>query len=150
MLTRIRLPAKLPCHMYNLWLVSCTFLLSKIVLLKQLYKIGPWSVHQHCSCLSPYSAPYYITINTHCLLPCEQTYPNKLFTIRNTTRTYIRGEIPCWQQQSKTGIQILGGTLTRWHHLVTPGGLSIWRKIQHFLFTRQTFKKSENSHPWYM
>ena len=22
MLTRIRLPAKIPCHMYNLWLVS--------------------------------------------------------------------------------------------------------------------------------
>ncbi len=30
MLTRMRLPAKLLCHMYNLWLVSCSFLLSQL------------------------------------------------------------------------------------------------------------------------
>ena len=58
MLTRIRLAAKLPCHMYNklvtcillisvnLRLVSCSFLLSKklvkqFVLLKQLYELWP-------------------------------------------------------------------------------------------------------------
>ena len=29
MLTRIRLPANLPWHMYNVWLVSCLFLLSQ-------------------------------------------------------------------------------------------------------------------------
>ena len=28
MLNRTRLPANLPCHMYNLWLVSCSFLFS--------------------------------------------------------------------------------------------------------------------------
>ena len=33
MLTRTRSPAKLPCHMYHLWLVSCLFLLSKDLVL---------------------------------------------------------------------------------------------------------------------
>ena len=32
MLTRTRLPAKLPCHMYHLSLVSCSFLLSRKLL----------------------------------------------------------------------------------------------------------------------
>ncbi len=46
MLTRIRLPAKLPCHVYNLWLVSCPFLLSRQLLsnifcLSSSMKFGP-------------------------------------------------------------------------------------------------------------
>ena len=41
MLTRIRLPAKKPCRMYNLWLVSWLFRLSNTFLLKRLYEIEP-------------------------------------------------------------------------------------------------------------
>ena len=45
MLARIRLPAELPCHKYNMQLVSYLFCLADIVkhpsLLKQLYEIGP-------------------------------------------------------------------------------------------------------------
>ena len=40
MLNRIRLPAKLPCHVYNLWLVSCSFLLSRQVL--SIFETWPW------------------------------------------------------------------------------------------------------------
>ena len=45
MLTRVRLPAKPQCPIYNLWLVSCSFQLSIQLLsnlFKQLYEIGPW------------------------------------------------------------------------------------------------------------
>ena len=38
--TRVGLPAKLPCHLYRLWLVSCSFLFSSSFLFKQLYKNG--------------------------------------------------------------------------------------------------------------
>ncbi len=46
LLTKIRLPAKLPCHVYNLWLVSCSFLLSRKLLsiifcLSSSMKLGP-------------------------------------------------------------------------------------------------------------
>ena len=46
MLTRAGIPAKLPCHMYNLWLASCSFLLSRklfsnIFCLGGSMKLGP-------------------------------------------------------------------------------------------------------------
>ena len=53
MLTRIRLPAKLPCHMYNspppMWLVSCHFCLAELCVRqnRQVYEIGPWCVVSH-------------------------------------------------------------------------------------------------------
>ena len=39
LLTRIRFPAKLLCHMFNLWLVSCSLLLSRTFL--TFIKMGP-------------------------------------------------------------------------------------------------------------
>ena len=46
MLTRIRLPAKLRCHVHNMWLVSCSLLLSRTLLsnifcLSNSTKLGP-------------------------------------------------------------------------------------------------------------
>ena len=45
MLTRIRVPAKLPCHKVNLWRVSCSFLLSRKLLSK--IDIVPWRFHRN-------------------------------------------------------------------------------------------------------
>ena len=62
MLTRIRLPLKLPCHMYNLWLVPCSFLIdwkmSSIMLCSIQMYYDTWAsvVCQSLDLRSPYTA----------------------------------------------------------------------------------------------
>ncbi len=62
MLTRLWLQAKVPCHMYNLWLVSCSFslsskLLTNIFCLSRSMKLAPepsspiLAVSLFCQCL---------------------------------------------------------------------------------------------------
>ena len=72
-LIRIRLPAKLPYRLYNLWLVSCSFLLSrkivsnKLCFNKHLYEIGHGRKNKtHISLSIMVPICYYVPLLVYC------------------------------------------------------------------------------------